>query len=311
MLKATPQRLGPWLVAAAATHKAAELRDPAHGLVKRGWLFRRCRTMMDGTIQCLPFLDVQQHVTRHLGDRPRQHDGIKHPPGNDAIERQAALQAFTRGQLARFDATATFQNPMPHLNAPATDVPRDAFDGVCCRTHLNRGQQQPLNGLDVHWRIDFTDLHGPQCHAGQALSLAMPGRAKRQRTKAQCQRGFAAGLRATTGHLQGEVLHNRLRRNRGPHIALGHLHTAVPRSSHQEFDTCRTLSSQQVKDIGFTVANADKARWRTTIPSIENRLKTGEPFLAFLLTNGQLLAPLALANVIGITGPHVLWTCRP
>src|SRR6266446_5970992 len=124
MLKATPQRLGSRLVAAAATHKAAELRDPAHGLVKRGWLFRRCRTMMDGTI---------------------------HPPGNDAVERQAALQAFTRGQLARFDATATFQNPMPHFNAPATDVPRDAFDSVCCRTHLNRGQQQPLNGLDVHW----------------------------------------------------------------------------------------------------------------------------------------------------------------
>src|SRR6266581_8291156 len=126
MLKATPQRLGPWLVAAAATHKAAELRDPAHGLVKRGWLFRRCRTMMDGTIQGLPFLDFQQHVTRHLGDRPRQHDGIKHPPGNDAVERQAALQAFTRGQLARFDATATFQNPMPHFNGMITN------DKFCC-----------------------------------------------------------------------------------------------------------------------------------------------------------------------------------
>ena len=37
MLKATPQRLGPWLVAAAAPHKAAELRDPAHGLAQRGW----------------------------------------------------------------------------------------------------------------------------------------------------------------------------------------------------------------------------------------------------------------------------------
>ena len=216
MLKATPQCLGPWLVAAAATHKAAELRDPAHGLVKRGWRFRRRRTMMDGTIQCLPFLDFQQDITRHLGYRPRQHDGIKNPPGNDTVERQAALQAFAGGQLALFDATATVQNPMPNLNSPATGVPRDAFDGVFSRTHLNRGQQQPLNGLDVHWRIDFTDLNGPKCHAGQALRLAMPGRAKRQRTKAQCQRGFAAGLRATTGHLQDEVLHNRLRLNRGP-----------------------------------------------------------------------------------------------
>jgi uncharacterized protein (DUF433 family) len=73
---------------------------------------------MDGTIQSLPFLDLPQHVTWHLGDRPCQHDGIKHPPGNDAIERQAALQALTCRQLALFDAAATFQNPMPDLNLP-------------------------------------------------------------------------------------------------------------------------------------------------------------------------------------------------
>ena len=36
MLKATPQGFGPRLVGAAAAHKAAELRDPAHRLVQRG-----------------------------------------------------------------------------------------------------------------------------------------------------------------------------------------------------------------------------------------------------------------------------------
>src|SRR5713101_9805312 len=130
MLKATPQRLGPWLVAAAATHKPAELRDPAHGLAKRGRTVRRYGTVMDGTIQRLPLFDLQQHVTRHLGHRPSQHDGVKHPPGNDAIERQAALQALTCGQLAGFDAAGTFPNPVPPFNAPATSVPRNALDGV-------------------------------------------------------------------------------------------------------------------------------------------------------------------------------------
>src|SRR5499427_9523169 len=57
MLQATPQCFGPWLVTAAAPHKAAKLRDPAHGLAQCGWLCRRRGTVMDGTIQRLPFLD--------------------------------------------------------------------------------------------------------------------------------------------------------------------------------------------------------------------------------------------------------------
>ena len=111
--------------------------------------------MMDGTIQRLPFLDFQQHLTRHLGYHPSQHGSIKHPPRNDAIERQAALQALAGGQLTLFDVITTFQNTMPNLNTPATRIPRDTLDGVVDRLHLNGAQQQPLNGLDVGRRIDF------------------------------------------------------------------------------------------------------------------------------------------------------------
>src|ERR687892_2635221 len=113
MLQATPHRLSPRLVAASATQKSAELCDPAHGLVQRRRTVRRRWTGMDGTIEGLPFLDLQQHAARHLRDRPPQHGGIKHPPGNDTVERQTALQALARGQLALFDATTTFHNPMP------------------------------------------------------------------------------------------------------------------------------------------------------------------------------------------------------
>src|SRR5262245_50983776 len=138
MLKATPQRFGPWLVAAAAPHKPAELRNPAYGLAQRGWLVRRGRTVMDGTIQRLPFLDRQQDVTRHLGQRSCQHEGIKHPPGNDAVERQTALQALVGGQLARFEATATFQNPVPDLHLPDIMPPKvEAF--TRCTSHPRNG----------------------------------------------------------------------------------------------------------------------------------------------------------------------------
>src|SRR6267142_5513957 len=87
MLKATPQRLGPGLVAAAAPYKTAQLCNPVHGLRKRGRLVRRGWTLMDGTIEGLPFLDLQQHATREFGYRPGQHRGIQHPPGDDAVER--------------------------------------------------------------------------------------------------------------------------------------------------------------------------------------------------------------------------------
>src|SRR5215468_11940331 len=143
MLQATPQRFGPRGVTGATAYKAPELRNPTHRLVQRGWTVRRGRTVMDGTIQRLPFLDRQQDVTWHLGHRSCQHEGIKHPPGNDAVERQTALQALVGGQLARFEATATFQNPVPDLNPPATRVPLDAFAGVLDAVHSDRGQQQP------------------------------------------------------------------------------------------------------------------------------------------------------------------------
>ncbi len=89
-------------------------------------------------------------------DHPSQHGGIKHPPGNDTIKRQAALQALAGGQLTLFDVTATFQNTIPNLNTPAPRIPRNTLDSVVDCLHLNGAQQQPLNGLDVGWGIDFT-----------------------------------------------------------------------------------------------------------------------------------------------------------
>ncbi len=83
MLQATPHRLRTWLVAAAAPDKATEWRHPAHRLAQRGWTVRRYRTGMDGTRQGLAFRDLQQHLTRHLRHRSRQHDGITYPPSKD------------------------------------------------------------------------------------------------------------------------------------------------------------------------------------------------------------------------------------
>ena len=113
---------------------------------------------------------VQQHATWHVGHRPRQHGGIKNPPGNDTIQRQAALQALATRQLAFFNTTPTFQNPVPDFNTPPARVPLLPAGSRRRPCPRHGGQQQPLNGRDVLWRLDFLDVHGPQGHHGQAFT---------------------------------------------------------------------------------------------------------------------------------------------
>ena len=159
-------------------------------------------------------------ATGHVGHRPRQHGGIKNPPGNDTIQRQAALQALATCELPCFNATPAFQNPVPDFNAPATGVPLDTLDSVVDRLDRHGGQQQPRDGRDVRWRLDFLDLDGPQRDRRQAFALAMLGGTQRQGTKPQRQCRVPGGLRATTRHVQLEVGAHRLCRDRGPDIAL-------------------------------------------------------------------------------------------
>src|SRR6266446_8490488 len=138
MLKAPPQRFRPRLVAAATPNKAAELSHPAHCLVQRRGLLRWGWTLMDGTIQCLPFVEFQQHAAWHFRHRPGQHRGIKNPPGNDTIQCQAALQALAACQLAFFNTTPTFQNAMPHFHLPDIMPPKvEAF--TRCTFHPKNG----------------------------------------------------------------------------------------------------------------------------------------------------------------------------
>src|SRR4029450_5661026 len=139
MLKAPPQDFSSGLVALTATHKPAELCDPFDRLAQRRWLRRRHGDAMEGTIERLPFVGLQQHTTRRLGHRAYQHGGVKNSPRQHAVERQTTLQALSPLELTRFQATTAFQNPMPDLNAPSTRVPLDALNGV-------------VDGVNGHWR---------------------------------------------------------------------------------------------------------------------------------------------------------------
>ena len=73
------------------------------------------------------------------------------------------------------------------------------------RPPVVKGQKYPPpgHGLDVRWRRDLLDLHGPQRDHGPACTLAMSGRTPRHETKPQRQwsvPGPLGGPRRGTGN---------------------------------------------------------------------------------------------------------------
>src|SRR5688572_8402714 len=180
MLKASPQDLRPRSIASTTSDKPAELRNPLDRLAKRRRLDRRLRHAMNSTIERLPFIGLQQHATRDLRDRSGQHRGIQNPPRHYTIDRQATLETLGRLELTCFNTAATFQNPVPNFDAPAARIPAYPLDCVLDCLDLDRGPQQPLNGLDPIGGIDFTHQDGPKRHLWQALSLAVAGRRQSQ-----------------------------------------------------------------------------------------------------------------------------------
>src|SRR5918992_1391831 len=306
MLKASPQDFRPRSIASAPPDKPTELRDPLDGLTQRRRLGRRLRHPMNGTIERLPFIGLQQHATGHLRHRSSQHGGVQNPPRHHPVERQTALQTLGRLELTRFNAAPTFQNPMPNFNAPAARIPLHPLDGVLDRLDLNRGPQQPLDGLDLGRRIDLTHQDGPKGHRRQALGFAMAGRRHGQGAIAKRQGGLASGLRAATRDLNDDLTGHRLRLDTGPHVTLRRTDTAIPRGANQQVDTSWTLGGQHIVDIRFPVSNTNQSGAGTTLASGPNGIETVEPFLAFFLVNGPVLAPGAFADVVGVACPHQL-----
>jgi hypothetical protein len=89
-------------------------------------------------------------------------------------------------------------------------------------------------------------------------------------------------------------------------MALGGLHTPVPRRPDQQLDARWPRGRQQGVDVSFPVTNADKVALGTPVLGTTHGRKTEEPFLAFLLADGQRLAPRTLAPGGRVTGPALL-----
>src|SRR5713101_5584106 len=138
---------------------------------------------MDGTIQCLPFVEFQQHAAWHFRHRPGQHRGIKNPPGNDTIQCQAALQALAACQLAFFNTTPAFQNAMPHFDVIVTTHKTIAL-GFHTQVYKLKRDMTPLHaastssvafmhndGMEVN---DESPAHSPTADCGRPTPVGAP-----------------------------------------------------------------------------------------------------------------------------------------
>src|SRR6266852_9846431 len=126
------------------------------------------------------------------------------------------------------------------------------------------------------------------------------------RTIAQRQCRYAGGLRAAPRDMQAELGCHGLGLDRVPYLPLWRLDTAIPRGANQQTHACRAWCRQDVVDIGFPITNADQAGRRTAVVRRADRIETVEPLLTLLLTDRQLLASCAFANIVRVPGPHLL-----
>ena len=262
MLKPPPQHShARWTVPCAA-QKAPQLGNPLHGLLQRGWGSRGRGGVVNGTVEGLPFLQDEEHrSTAASGRSTTEHRGVHDAPGDHTEERQTALQAGGTLELARFDATATLEDFMPHLNAKPAGVPFHALLG-------RRGREAPAGwsaaAIPAARRpaggYSSTTCTAQTDTAGRCSARRWPGGRSSTALKAHRQHGDTGGLVFTPGHVARVNLRHRLGQDRGPQVALLMFHTAVPRGPDQEIHARSALPHKQIVHIGFPVSHAHPVR---------------------------------------------------
>jgi hypothetical protein len=303
MLKAPPHDFRAGAVAPTAPPTPAELGDPGDGLASRRRLGRRRGDPMDGTRQRLPCVGLQPHATGGIRDGARHHGGVKNPPRQHAVACQSTAEALRLRAWPRCEAAPALHKAVPHVPTPATRGPLDTLKGVVDRRDRPRGAPQPCERLHLDGRLDCTDLYGPQRDGRYPFGLTRRRGAQGPGTRAQRQCRFPGGWRAAPRDVQEALDRHGLGHARVPPRALRRVDPAMPGGAHQAIHPWRAWRGQDVRDLGFPIADADQARRRTPVPRGVDGVETVEPRLTCLLAAGERLAPGAL--------PHGVWVPRP
>ncbi len=134
------------LAVALAAKKTSELSGEACDFAQVEW---RGGQQLMGTFkgqQRLPLVLFKSNATRLQWTSAREFLDVFDSPGHHQVNRQAIFPNCAIAELTVLDPTDTFERAMILLNAPALVVPVDFFNGLIEASHLEGGQQHPLNG---------------------------------------------------------------------------------------------------------------------------------------------------------------------
>ena len=111
--KAFPQDGGAGFAVVLAAQEAAQLGNPADRLLQRGRGGWGQGDLMDGAIQRLPFVRLEQGGTVRLGQSAAEPNGIQDAPSDDTEQAQTAPQPLGGFQLTLLQATTTLEDFVP------------------------------------------------------------------------------------------------------------------------------------------------------------------------------------------------------
>src|SRR6266508_4053176 len=267
------------LAVALAAKKTSELSGEACDFAQVEW---RGGQKLMGTFkgqQRLPLVLFKSNATRLQWTSAREFLDVFDSPGHHQVNRQAIFPNCAIAELTVLDPTDTFERAMILLNAPALVVPVDFFNGLIEASHLEGGQQHPLNGFFGRRRIDFGDIDGPKTQHGQRRIVF--GRAQLHWRKANLQHTIAGRSARASRQMKHTLTRHRLALHVRPQVSIAVLESAVLLGSDQKLGMQRIFLRQQKQlvNIGLAIPHTDYRGGRSQLALQSRRTrKTLEPF---------------------------------
>src|SRR6266478_6918816 len=263
---------------------------------------------MSNLAQRLPFVFGEHRGAGQVGDFTPESRHVKDAPGDDHVDRQTVGEPGDCSKLPLLDEAPALERAVIDLDPPSTRVPVDLLHRLRERAHLQGGQQHPLQRLDSVRRMFLARQHGPHVQ-GLAPRGAVAWRAQLHWAEAYDQARAARGTLGGAWHLHLTQFGLLLTLHHLPQQAAGSraAHAAIRAGAHQQggMVITRVRELEEFEDIRLTVADTHHAGVRAQTLRVRGCLEAGQPFVALLLFDGTLAAGVSLAELAGITRPHL------
>src|SRR6266566_4338754 len=207
-------------------------------------------------------------------------------------------------QLAVENAAAALESAVIDFDSPAPDIPLHSLLRMFEGGDFDGGQQHPFNRITIDdVLILFPYVNGPSVNRSAGFQAL--GRLQLHFGESNIENGVARLAVATMRDMQPARSIHRAGRHEIPQQNTGDFSTGGPVHAHQQSGTVRIAGrlQKQFEDIRFAISDTDQLRIRRCLLNFSYLAETTQPFLAFFLLDGQILAPFAFAFILRVSRP--------